>query len=397
MAIVPTLTQPTIPYYETQESDASLASQKGKRLLLGSAGITFKGFGGGFLKDFGLEDAGNEWLSDAYAKGVLMGMDVNEIDSKMKGPRTTADIEDWKGGLAWGINAVSEQIPMLMGQFIPALVVGLLTKTTPLGRVAGAVGLGARGASTATALATIDFMNTAEVYSELLMETGESRRAVASTTGALMSVLDALVPLQVLGKMKLGPDFTRWFGKKLANPKSGLAPMIGRSLLTGLKEGTTEYFQTQMEGAALNYVQEKDRLFDFTEAMKAEQLEAGARGMLIGTLLGIPISYRGGRSASQKTASKYANALEKNLGNMEESYPVSQDLQGFDDPIKSLIGEDVVNLGGLDGRVAPVSDDEMVGFGRPSLRSGQLSPAMQSAQDRFGTSTFDELVDTPPL
>jgi len=395
MAIVPTLTQPTLPSYQIQESDASLAFQKGKRLLLGSAGITFKGFGGGFLKDFGLEDAGNEWLSDAYAKGVLMGMDVNEIDAKMKGPRTTADIEDWKGGLAWGINAVAEQMPMLMGQFIPALVVGLLTKTTPLGRVAGAVGLGARGASTATALATIDFMNTAEVYSELLMETGESRRAVASTTGALMSVLDALVPLQVLGRMKLGPDFTRWFGKKLGNPKSGLAPMIGRSLLTGLKEGTTEYFQTQMEGAALNYVQEKDRLFDFTEAMKAEQLEAGARGMLIGTLLGIPISYRGGRSASQKTASRHARALENNLGNMEQNYPVSPDLQGFDDQIKTLIGEEAVNLGGRDGRVAPVVDDEMVGFGRPALRSGQLSPAMQSAQDRFGIPTYEELVDTP--
>lgn len=191
-----TLTQSIIPTGERPRSDVSLAYEKGARLLHGSMDMTFHGFGGDFLKNIGLEDAGNRWLADAYQSGILMGMDVNEIDEQMQSPRSVEDIEDWKGGLAWGINAVAEHIPVLMMQFIPAVAAGLLTKFTPVGRVVGAVGLGARGASTAAALATIDWMNTSEVYSELLMATGESRPQVAATTGALMSILDAIIPLR---------------------------------------------------------------------------------------------------------------------------------------------------------------------------------------------------------
>ena len=93
------------------ESEVGLAFDKGARLLTGSMGVTFKGFGGDFLANLGLEETGNRWLSDAYQRGILMGMDVNEMDERMKSPRTWEDVDDWKGGLAWGVNSVSEHIP----------------------------------------------------------------------------------------------------------------------------------------------------------------------------------------------------------------------------------------------------------------------------------------------
>ena len=334
------LSQPIVPIGERPRSDVSLAYEKGSRLLHGSMDMTFHGFGGGFLKQIGLENAGNKWLSDAYQSGILMGMDVNEIDEQMQSPRSVEDIEDWKGGLAWGINAVAEHIPVLMMQFIPAVAAGLLTKFTPVGRVAGAVGLGARGASTAAALATIDWMNTSEVYSELLMATGESRPQVAATTGGLMSILDTIIPLKILNRMKLGPDFTRWFGKQLKNPAKGIPAMLARNVGYGAGEGVTEGIQTMFEGMALNYVQEKGILAEFSEAQRSEQLEGAARGALIGTLLGIPVSYRGPSRAAQETAKKYSSLQTAMQGLRDEhgsSAPVSEDLRGFNSPVTDAI------------------------------------------------------------
>jgi len=114
-----------------------------------------------------------------------------------------------------------------------------------------------------------------------------------------------VVPMRVLGKMGLGNDFASYFGKKIKDPKSGWPQMIGEMLANGAREGVTEYAQTMMEGMALNYVKENDKLFEFTQAQQEEQLEAGARGALVGSLLGIPISYAG-RSARKK-AKEYSN------------------------------------------------------------------------------------------
>ena len=282
---------PLATYQPSQRSDIGLAFSKGSRLLLGSGVTTFKGFTGSLLKEFGLEEAGARWLSDAYQSGLLMGMDVNEIDEQLKGPKNLGEIEDWKGAIAWGMNAVAEQVPNLMTTFAPAVIGTVIFKRPTLGTVG--------------TLGAIDFLNTAEVYTDLLMETTESRPAVAASTGALMSLLDMIVPMRVLGKMGLGNDFASYFGKKIKDPRSGWPQMIGEMLANGAREGVTEYAQTMMEGMALNYVKENDKLFEFTQAQQEEQLEAGARGALVGSLLGIPISYAG-RSARKK-AKEYSN------------------------------------------------------------------------------------------
>jgi len=86
----------------------------------------------------------------------------------------------------------------------------------------------------------------------------------------------------------------------------------------GASEGTTEYVQTMMEGAALNYVQEKDILTEYSEAQREEQLEAGARGALIGTLLGIPVSYSG-RSARKKAKDYTQNIIDNTQQGIVES------------------------------------------------------------------------------
>ena len=300
-------------YQEPQVSDASLALSKGSRLLTGSLATTFKGFTGTFLEERGLQESANEWLSSAYASGLNMGMDVHEIDEQLKGPKTFAEIEDWKGALAWGINSVSEQIPNLVGQFLPALVATAVTKRP---WVPGAIAYG-----------TIDFMNTSEVYTELLMATGESRPAVAATTGGLMSILDMIVPMRVIGRMGKGTHFASWFGKQLKDPKKRIPQMIGGAIGNGVTEGTTEYIQTMFEGMALNYVEEHDLIDEFSEAQRAEQLESGARGALLGTLLGIPISYRG-VSAATKKAKTVKDLLTDKLVNQNASDPVGEKVFG---------------------------------------------------------------------
>ena len=287
-----------------ERSDASLAFSKGKRLLSGSAEVTFKGFTGELLKELGFQEAGQNWLSNAYMSGILMGMDVNELDDQLKGPKNLGEIEDWKGAIAWGMNAVAEQVPNLVTTFAPAVIGTLILKRPTLGTVG--------------TLGTIDFLNTAEVYTDLLMETGESRPSVAAATGTMMSVLDMIVPMQIIGKMGRGTDFASWFGKKMKDPKSGIPLRIGRAIGMGAQEGTTEYIQTMFEGMALNYVQEKDILSEFSKAQQEEQLESGARGALIGTLLGIPVSYSG-RSARKKAKEYTQNIIDKTQQGIVES------------------------------------------------------------------------------
>ena len=316
-------TQPLATYQPPERSDAGIAFSKGKRLLSGSAETLFKGFTGDFLKTLGFEEAGDTWLSDAYQSGILMGIDVNELDSQLKGPKTLEEIEDWKGAIAWGMNAVAEQVPNLVTTFAPAIIGTLILKRPTIGTVG--------------TLGTIDFLNTAEVYTDLLMSTGESRPAVAAATGTLMSTLDMIVPMKVIGRMGKGPDFASWFGGKLKDPKSGFAVGFGKAIGSGVTEGTTEYIQTMMEGMALNYVQEKDLLTEFSEAQRAEQLESGARGALIGTLLGIPISYQG--FSARRKAEKFTKqtAQQQILDRLGAQNEVDQqgvsaanpDLQGF--------------------------------------------------------------------
>jgi len=177
------------------------------------------------------------------------------------------------------------------------VVVGLLTKNPAL--------------TTATALGTIDFMNTSEVYSQLLMEAGESRPALAMGTGAAMSALDALLPLRVINRMRKGSGFASFFGRKLKNPDRKLRHIIAGSLEAGALEGSTEYIQTVFENLALQYVKENDMMAEFSEEMMLEQEEAGARGALIGALLGVPVSYMGVRRAAKAKADWITGIMEQ--------------------------------------------------------------------------------------
>ena len=318
--------------FVADRSDVSLAFSKGARLLKGSAETTFKGFTGELLRQAGLEEQGLEWLSNAYQSGLLMGMDVNEIDEQLKGPKTLNEIDDWKGAVSWGVNAVAEQVPNLMTTFAPAVVGAVLKRP-----VTGTVGT----------LATIDFLNTAEVYTDLLLETTQSRPAVAASTGVFMSLADAIIPLRVLGKTGLGGGFASHFGKKIKDPNSNYATMIANVAATGAGEGFTEYLQTMMEGMALNYVKENDKLFEFTKAQQEEQLEAGARGALIGTLLGIPIAYSG-RSA-KKAAKKFSDnvlddLVKKNVSLNQQDQEQTPSVQA---ETSSVAGENFILHGGV--------------------------------------------------
>lgn len=323
-------TPPLATYQPPERTDVGIAFSKGKRLLTGSGEVVLKGFTGEFIKSLGFEEAGDSWINNAYQSGLLMGLDVNELDEQLKGPKTLEDIEDWKGAIAWGVNAVAEQVPNLVTTFAPAIIGTLLARNPML--FAGKAATVGKGIASVGTLATIDFLNTAEVYTDLLMQTGESRPAVAASTGALMSLLDMLAPFAVIGRMKAGPKFAQHFIKKLSDPKSGFAKKLAIAVGTGATEGSTEYVQTMFEGMALNYVEENNLWKEFSEAQKAEQLEAGARGGLIGTLLGIPVAYRSNAAgrAAKKFKRKAAQDIVDKLGseNAVDAQNLPADLQG---------------------------------------------------------------------
>jgi hypothetical protein len=80
MAVIPT--QPLFQAPVEDRSDAGLAFEKGYTSLVGSGSQLLRGFGGEILRGLGLEEMGQNWIGDAYARGILMGMDVNEIDER---------------------------------------------------------------------------------------------------------------------------------------------------------------------------------------------------------------------------------------------------------------------------------------------------------------------------
>ena len=258
-------------------SDVGIAFRKGARGLRGQMlDILPKSIGGEFLRGIGLEEQGNQWLSDAYASGLLMGMDLNELDQYFEGPRTLSDVSDAKGALAYGVNAFAEQVPTLMAQFAPAVAsVALRRFGAPI----------PKWVTPASIIGTLGWMNTADVYTRLLMDAGESRLGVAAGTGALMSTLDMLVPLRVINRMNRGVDFTKYVGKQLKVPDSPLKLGLAGAIEGGVLEGTTEYVQTIFENMALNYVKDNDLLQEFSEEQEEELREAAARGAIVGGIL----------------------------------------------------------------------------------------------------------------
>jgi len=187
--------QPLFGAVPQESSDISIAFQRGLRGLTGTTGITLSGMGGEFLRTIGLKEQGNQWISDAYASGLLMGMDLAELEEQFKGPRTWREIPDAKGAIAYGVNTLADQMPTLVAQFAPAVA------ATVLRRFGAPI---PKWVTPASVIATIDWLNTSEVYANLLMEAGESRPAVAAGTGAIMSSLDLVLPVRVVNRMGRG-------------------------------------------------------------------------------------------------------------------------------------------------------------------------------------------------
>ena len=343
--------QPLFGAVPEETSDVAISFQKGLRGLTGTSDILFSGLVGNFLETIGLEQQGYEWFSDAYASGLLMGMDLNDLQKQFKGPRTWREVPDAKGALAYGINAFADQVPTLMAQFAPAVATVLLRR---IGVPILPKKIGPISTTSATVIATIDWLNTAQVYSNLLMEAGEDRLGVAAGTGALMSSLDMLLPLRVVNRMGRSLDFAKYVGKKF--PQSNFKSALAGAIEGGAIEGTTEYVQTIFENMALNYVKENDLMAEFSDAQKTELEEAGVRGGIVGMFLGGAVSYAGAFKASRERAGLYRklSAFEEEwtpirgalpaptagLSPLEiESLPTMPDTRRLTGPIDSAIEE----------------------------------------------------------
>jgi hypothetical protein len=307
MAFVPTLPErwspatPVIPP-EEERGDIGLSFEIGKRQLA-TTPAWFQGVGASIFEKAGFESAARDWRDRANNTILEMSLDIADLEAQYDGPRTFKEAQDLgkPGAYAlWGINTIANQAPILATQVLGALGgaligagVGVVTGG-PAGIAAG-VGVGARagwmasrpvrwGATFGT-LATSALLNTGEIYSSVLLETGENRPGVTGFAGLIAGSLDAINPGRFLVGKGMGRSFGVWFGRKL-----GVDNMAAKGFLTAMEyaavEGITERLQNHIEIMTVNYIKENNLFAEYTEWQREELTESTAAGGLLGAVLG---------------------------------------------------------------------------------------------------------------
>ena len=307
MAFVPTLperwspTTPVIPP-EEERGDIGLSFDIGK-LQLQSTPAWFQGAGASIFEKAGFENIARDWRDRANNTILEMSLDIADLEAQYDGPNTFKEAQELgkPGAYAvWGINTIANQAPILATQALGAIGgaligagVGAVTGG-PAGIAAG-VGVGARagwmgsravrwGATLGT-LATSAALNTGEIYSSVLIETGENRPGVTGFAGIIAGSLDTINPGRFLVGKGAGRSFGVWFGRKL-----GVDNMAAKGFLTAMEyaavEGFTERLQNHIEIMTVNYIKENNLFAEYTEWQREELTESSAAGGLLGAVLG---------------------------------------------------------------------------------------------------------------
>jgi hypothetical protein len=289
---------------------------------LGTISPWLQGAGASLLDRVGLTDAAREQrLASRYAIEDLY-QDIATLESMYSGVHSwkQAREENTPGAYAlWGFNELFKQVPNLATMAVTsigtmgagALVFGSartgarLAINNAIKKMPGAkytdpvtgevVRSTARGSATAGVVLGSSLLNTGEIYSSALLETGESSPWVTGAAGLFAGVLDMWPGSKIIRNMGKGNDYGNYIANKLIGD-SKLRARFYRAVELGVTEGAVEDFQSLIEAMTVNYLNENDLskeyvdyaygIIPLTASQVEERIGSRAAGGFIGTLFG---------------------------------------------------------------------------------------------------------------
>ena len=315
-----------------ERSDLGLSFEIGLTQMEGVP-AWLQGAGASLLDKVGLVDAARGQRMAARRTVNEMYDRIHELESLYSGPHSWAQAQE-EGTIGsyamWGINEAVKQVPNLATMAITSLgtmgfgtllfggakagarfaVANALKRmpgakyTLPTGETARSL---SRGSATAGVILGSALLNTGEIYSSALAETGESNPAVTGLAGLLAGSLDMWPGSKIVRSMGKGQEFGSAIANKFLRDKKWRSRLY-RSLELGATEALVEDWQTVIEAFTVNYLNDNRLASDYvgkaygivpiTADQVAERMEARAAGALLGTLLG-PFGRVGGRRVSR--------------------------------------------------------------------------------------------------
>ena len=268
-----------------------------------------KGVGASLLEKAGFEDAARYQRISARNLVTEMSSNIHELESLYSGPTSFKEAQDTGtiGSYAmWGINETIKQVPNLAVMAMGALVSGGAFTPALLGRFAIARGMSAlpfaagsavKGAQVAGVGLSSALLNTGEIYSSALLESGENNPMVTGLAGLIAGSLDLWPGSKVIRAMGKNADLGSFVANKLLADKKWRSRFY-RALELGATEAMVEDIQTVIEAVTINYLNSNDLAREYVDTaygfipltadQVAERMEARAAGGLLGGLLGFP-------------------------------------------------------------------------------------------------------------
>ena len=164
-----------------------------------------------------------------------------------------------------------------------------------MSRIPFAAGSAVRGGQMAGVALGSAALNTGEIYSSALLETGENNPGITGLAGLLAGSLDLWPGSKVIRAMGRSKDLGSHIANKFLRDKP-FQSRFYRALELGATEGLVEDIQTVIEGVTVNYLKDNGLeeefvnkaygIFPMTASQQAERIEARAAGGLLGALLG---------------------------------------------------------------------------------------------------------------
>jgi len=305
--VSPTINYPVQPAAPKDiPSDISLSWDIGWEQMRGVP-AWMQGAGASLLEKAGFEEAAASHRLSASEMARDMALNIAEMESLYGGPSSweEARADNNIGAYAlWGINEAVKQVPNLTSMALGALVtggVGAALGRFAIGRALAklpfAGGKAGQGASVIGVGLSSAILNTGEIYSSALLDTGENNPGITGMAGIAAGMFDMWPGSKVVRAMGRGPDLGSWVANKFLKDKKWRRRLY-RSLELAATEGMVEDIQTVIEAMTVNYLNDNDLAREYvdkaygfipiTADQVSERMNARAAGGLLGGILGFP-------------------------------------------------------------------------------------------------------------
>jgi len=388
------LPQPEVPVDD--RSDIGLSFDIGMHQMRGVPAWA-TGVGASLFEKAGFKDSALRMRVSALEQAQDMAYDISQLDALYDGPNSWAEAqaEGTLGSYAlWGINEAVKQVPNLAVMALTAFAtggIGTIAQLTGRAALAGmlakmpyAAGNAVRGGQIAGVALGSAALNTGEIYSSALLETGESNPGITGLAGLLAGSLDLWPGSKVIRAMGKSKDLGSHIANKFLRDKP-FQSRFYRALELGATEGLVEDIQTVIEGVTVNYLKDNGLeeefvnkaygIFPMTASQQAERIEARAAGGLLGTLLG---------GFGRTSTPRYSDKLPKQLSVTEDA------VNALTGPITPTFGEGV----------APTYDETTtVGYAGTQFPAGapRRRPGFATRAAPEGTIALEASLGAPPM